>query len=314
MFEMVNGTATLIEEHHNYPFGMELSGPAFVGGGNPYRYTGKELETDLEIGLYDYGARWYDPAAGRWWGVDAMAEKYYGWSGYNYVMGNPLKYIDPNGQLVTYAGEDEREAYRTYRDDVDSRVKRYDSRTQELRDKGKTQKADKRDEKRAGNVFVQIQSELADIENSDFVFRVRMGENISNSSGGGNLSYNAQTKEIDVNLDNDENFTPTQKLAHEFTHAAQFLSRELDLSVDGKGGLFYDQTDEFFALERQNLFAPPGGATHSVVPSEILQKEYPGLSAQRLNLEIMVKIYGEGFREQYLSQVRKGNFIYNVEK
>ncbi|MDX2247042.1 MAG: hypothetical protein SF052_09720 [Bacteroidia bacterium] len=68
MFEMVNATATIIQESHTYPFGMELSGPTFVGGGNPYRYTGKEWEEDLDLGLYDYGARWYDPAAARWWG------------------------------------------------------------------------------------------------------------------------------------------------------------------------------------------------------------------------------------------------------
>ncbi|MEZ4827759.1 MAG: hypothetical protein R3C61_15965 [Bacteroidia bacterium] len=63
MFEMVNGVATLIEvvakrrsllgKNHYYPFGMNFDGPAFVGGGNPYRYTGKEFNEDLDLGLYD---------------------------------------------------------------------------------------------------------------------------------------------------------------------------------------------------------------------------------------------------------------------
>ena len=100
MFKMVGTAATLIEENHYYPFGMNLEGSAFVGGGNPYRYNGKELNEDLGLGWYDYGARWYDPATGRWMGVDALAEGYLGWSPYNYVMGNPVIYIDPDGNRV----------------------------------------------------------------------------------------------------------------------------------------------------------------------------------------------------------------------
>ncbi|MEZ4829766.1 MAG: colicin D domain-containing protein [Bacteroidia bacterium] len=72
---------------------MELSGPAFVGGGNPYRYTGKEFHEDLDLGLYDFGARWYDPAAGRWWGGDALAENYYEHSPFTYVLNNPINLV-----------------------------------------------------------------------------------------------------------------------------------------------------------------------------------------------------------------------------
>ncbi len=45
-------------------------------------------------------ARFYDPASGRWGCVDPLAEKYMAWSGYNYVMNNPVNMIDPDGRSV----------------------------------------------------------------------------------------------------------------------------------------------------------------------------------------------------------------------
>ena len=56
--------------------------------------------------MYDYGARGYMPDLGRWGGVDALAERYYAWSGYNYVMGNPIRLIDPDGMAPTRPRDD----------------------------------------------------------------------------------------------------------------------------------------------------------------------------------------------------------------
>ena len=90
----------ITQETHYYPFGMEQNGNwyATVAPDNNYLYNGKELNRDYDINLYDYGARWYDPAIGRWNAVDPSAENYYGWSPYHYAANNPARVVDLDGR------------------------------------------------------------------------------------------------------------------------------------------------------------------------------------------------------------------------
>ena len=89
-----NGTVEQV--NHYYPFGG-LMGESTAGGVQPYKYNGKELDRMHGLNLFDYGARHYDAAIGRWFTVDPLAEKYYGISPYAYVANNPVRFIDPNG-------------------------------------------------------------------------------------------------------------------------------------------------------------------------------------------------------------------------
>ena len=65
---------------------------------NRYRYNGKELQDELGLNWYDYGARMYDASVARWNGVDASSENYLAWTPYNYVGNNPIIKIDPDGK------------------------------------------------------------------------------------------------------------------------------------------------------------------------------------------------------------------------
>lgn len=88
----------IIEENNYYPFGLKHKGYTYeIDSNNKYKYNGKELQDELGLNMYDYGARNYDPALGRWMNIDPMAEKGRRWSPYNYAMDNPVYFIDPDG-------------------------------------------------------------------------------------------------------------------------------------------------------------------------------------------------------------------------
>jgi RHS repeat-associated protein len=63
---------------------------------NRWKFNGKELDNDT--GLYYYEARYYDPSLSMWMSVDPLAEKFPGWSPYNYTLNNPINLVDPDGR------------------------------------------------------------------------------------------------------------------------------------------------------------------------------------------------------------------------
>lgn len=84
------------EVNDYYPFGGLISS-SVSNAVQPYKYNGKELDRKNGLDWYDYGARMYDAALGRWHAVDPMSEKYYSWSPYIYCINNPIRYVDPIG-------------------------------------------------------------------------------------------------------------------------------------------------------------------------------------------------------------------------
>ena len=64
---------------------------------NLKRFNGKELFSEMNLGHYAYGKRFFDPVLGRFVCVDPMAEKTKSYSPYNYGNNNPVLNIDPSG-------------------------------------------------------------------------------------------------------------------------------------------------------------------------------------------------------------------------
>ena len=99
VFTESNGLASIVQENHYYPFGMQQNGNWAKSQTvkNDYLYNGKELNTDLGLNWSDYGFRNYDAAIGRFTGVDPLASKMPAWSPYAYAFNNPISYIDVGG-------------------------------------------------------------------------------------------------------------------------------------------------------------------------------------------------------------------------
>jgi len=88
---------TYANAYEYYPFGGTFNSDK-KGEGTSFRYNGKELEPDDGLDWYDYAARRYDPALGRFTSIDALAAKYPDISPYAYCVNNPIRLVDIDGR------------------------------------------------------------------------------------------------------------------------------------------------------------------------------------------------------------------------
>ena len=104
LYDDHNGDNSLdiLQNNQYYAFGMSKYGEWSKQGmsGNDYKYNGKELNREFGLGVYDYGARFYDPVVGRFTTTDRFVEKYPNQSPYHYAANNPIKFIDVNGDSI----------------------------------------------------------------------------------------------------------------------------------------------------------------------------------------------------------------------
>ena len=91
---VISQSGTVEETNHYYPFGGTF---ASAGNVQPYKYNGKEYDAKKGLNWYDYGARHYDAALGRFTTVDALYDKHFKVSPYVYCGNEPVGRIDPDG-------------------------------------------------------------------------------------------------------------------------------------------------------------------------------------------------------------------------
>ena len=102
---VVDSNDSIRETINYYPFGseMRMEAPAQMTGGtsHPFRFTGKELDRQNNLNMYDFGARMFDVAGvPMWTSIDPLAEKYYSISPYAYCNNNPVILVDPDGKKI----------------------------------------------------------------------------------------------------------------------------------------------------------------------------------------------------------------------
>ena len=100
---------TGIRELNSYlPFGTRIPG-SIQAADNRHRFGGKEEQRygTFNLGLSDFGARYYDPFTCRWTTRDPMAGKYHSLSPYNYCAGNPVRFIDDGGLDIVLSGKED---------------------------------------------------------------------------------------------------------------------------------------------------------------------------------------------------------------
>jgi len=95
---MVNSNNELVSAQDYDPWGYLLSGRTYQGSDLKFKFT--EKERDVESGYDYFGARYYDARIAIWTSIDPLMEKHYDYSPYNYVLRNPLRLVDPDGQQV----------------------------------------------------------------------------------------------------------------------------------------------------------------------------------------------------------------------
>ena len=230
---VVNQNGTVDQATDYYPFGMAFSTNNLTK--NNYLYNGKELQnqtlSSTFFGMYDYGARYYDPAIGRWNSVDPMVEKYYNISSYGYCYGNPLRFIDPDGRDIVITGELNQEALKQLQNKVRGNI------TISMDDNGKlsfTQNRDKNlrgDAKRLAGIIndnsitVNLKTTAGDKTSMGnlFVGGAFMGNTVTKDASG-NVTAITANQEINPNVlgvADDHTKTSGKMIMHEATEAYQ---------------------------------------------------------------------------------------------
>ena len=97
---VVNKNGTVEQITHYYPYGGVIGDISTNENLQKYKFEGKELDRTFGLDNYDIHARQYFAMMPTWNRIDPLAEKYYGISPYSYCGGDPINWMDYDGEYI----------------------------------------------------------------------------------------------------------------------------------------------------------------------------------------------------------------------
>ncbi len=99
-FTITHTESAVVQGDGYYPFGLTFNSYQRIGNqANRFKYNSFKIQDDFDFNLYDYQARFYDPALGRFINIDPAADLMRRHSPYNYAFDNPIRFTDPDGMV-----------------------------------------------------------------------------------------------------------------------------------------------------------------------------------------------------------------------
>jgi RHS repeat-associated protein len=100
--DLVDANGNSVAHYEYGPFGGTITQSGSLADDNPFRFSSKYLDEDVE--LYYYGLRYYSPELGRWVNRDPIGENG-GVNLYLFCFNNPQNSIDGLGDIPIYDGD-----------------------------------------------------------------------------------------------------------------------------------------------------------------------------------------------------------------
>ena len=92
--------ADVLSVNDYYPFGLAMDERSEQSDEYRFGFNGMEKDEDAARSHYDFGARLYNPAIGRWLATDPLEKKYPSVSTYVFAANNPIMFMDIDGKEV----------------------------------------------------------------------------------------------------------------------------------------------------------------------------------------------------------------------